>query len=201
MYKGPAIYPMTFANRAGPRLSNLRKWIRANVVGMASAISTNNLGMNQDQRNLLQKLFTERLIRQMTEHAQEFASRTRFLSTQYQPDSPSHLAALWNDTFPDHQINQETARKWLREKGLPNRKNLGYLVKLLKTTADYLCPYPQSDSEGALLEFNSFGRPPYEAGASKWRRSMSKRDQEIMDLQQRLTDLLHLRFTKRKRPA
>jgi hypothetical protein len=168
---------------------------------MAGPISTNNLGMNQDQRKRLQKLFTERLIRLMTEHAQEFAPRTRFLSTQYRPDSPSHLAALWNDTFPGDQIDQETARKWLREKGLPNGKNLGFLVKLLKTTTDYLCPYPQSDSEGALLEFNSSGRPRYEAGAGKWHRSMSKRDQEIMDLVQKLTDLLHLRFTKRKRPA
>lgn len=137
----------------------------------------------------------------MTELAQEFASRTRFLSTQYRPDSPSHLAALWNDTFPDHEINQETARKWLREKGLPSRKNLGYLVKLLKTTADYLCPYPPADSEGALLEFNSPERPLYEAGASKFHRSMSERDQEIMDLLQTLADRLHLRFTKRKRPA
>ena len=169
---------------------------------MASSISTNNLGMNQDQRKLLQKLFTERVILKMTEHAEDFAMRTRYLSTQYRPDSPSHLAALWNDSFSDNQINPETARKWLREKGLANGKNLELLVILLKTSVDYLCPYPPA-SKGTVLEFESRGRPRYNTGASKSEShpSISERDQETMDLLQKIVDRLHLRFTKRKRPA
>jgi transcriptional regulator with XRE-family HTH domain len=113
------------------------------------------------------RIFSETLILQMKESAPRLSVRETRLSTEFKPDSPSHLADIFNTAYPDFAIEEETARKWLKKKGLPNDENLVRLAELLNVTPEYLLRGREREKYRAgVLEFVSEGQPSYRINVS-----------------------------------